>query len=75
MLILCVVHAGIRRSNASEAGAAPMTSRELITALRQMRELERAQAADARAVEEALAAVAEDAGKDGKTVRLAEMRA
>jgi hypothetical protein len=73
VLILCVVHAGIRRSGEAETNAVPMTSRELITALRQMRELERAQAADEGAIDAALAAEADAQPAGGP--RLVEARA
>jgi hypothetical protein len=49
VLILCVVHAGIRRASATETDAPPMTSKEILTALQQMRRLERAQEAEVAA--------------------------
>jgi len=56
VLILCVAHAAIRRSNAAESEPAAMSSTDLITAVRLMRELERAKSSDPFA--QAAAAVA-----------------
>ena len=44
VLILCVVHAGIRREGQPEAGAATMSAADIITALRLAREVENANA-------------------------------
>ena len=43
VLILCVVHAGIRREGIAVADASTMTASELITALRLARDVEDAQ--------------------------------
>jgi hypothetical protein len=46
VLMLCVAHAAIRRSNAAESEPPAMSSTDLITAVRLMRELERAKSPD-----------------------------
>jgi hypothetical protein len=55
VLMLCVAHAAIRRSNAAETEPPAMSSTDLITAVKLVRELERAKSPDGFA--EAVAAV------------------
>jgi hypothetical protein len=53
VLILCVVHASIRRGADSDTGLTAMSSTDLINAVRLVRELERAQSGGAPSAEAA----------------------